>query len=335
MAAHRSLVSSFFVFALLLQSTFGLNVDMTHVSVSGLSSGGFAAVQFHFAYSSSLIGVGVFAGGPYYCAQGALTNAETECLFVPEEISVSGLLSDAQGFASKGEIDDLSNLNGQPVYLYSGEIDTVVQRGVVEKLQQMYQQIAPSSNITTEFSILSEHCLPTLSFGNLCVMLESPYINKCNYDGAGAALQSIYKSTLKPATTANSNNIQTLNQQDFIPQGRSTLGVSPNAYVYVPTNCQSGSSCGLHVAFHGCNQNYVTINDDYYANGGFNGWAEANDIIVLYPQAAEDQSANPEGCFDWWGFTGSDYAFKSGVQLATTWNMINYLAQSNVTMIDF
>lgn len=331
MAVKRSFVSFLFLFALLAQSTLGYNVDMTHVSVSGLSSGAFAAVQFHFAYSSSLIGIGVFAGGPYYCAQGSLTNAETTCLFVPEEIDVSSLVSAAQGFANQNEIDSLDSLNGQPIYLYSGQFDTVVNRGVVEKLEQMYQQVAPSSNITTEFSILSEHCLPTLDFGNNCLLLESPYINKCNYDGAGAALKAIYHGALKPSTSANNNNIITLNQQSFIPKGRSTVGVAQNAFAYIPTNCQSGSLCGLHVAFHGCNQGYATIGNDYYANGGFNSWAEANDIIVLYPQADTAEGSNPEGCFDWWGFTGNDYAFKSGVQLATTWNMIEYLAQTNVT----
>jgi hypothetical protein len=125
-----------------------------------------------------LIGVGVFAGGPYYCAQGSLTNAESTCLFLGAEIDTSSLISAAQGFASSGYIDNLANLNGQPVYLYSGELDTVVQRSVVTKLQDMYQQVAPNSAINTEYSILSEHCLPTLDFGNICLLLESPYVSK-------------------------------------------------------------------------------------------------------------------------------------------------------------
>jgi poly(3-hydroxybutyrate) depolymerase len=125
--------------------------------------------------------------------------------------------------------------------------------------------------------------------------------------------------------------MQTLNQQSFLPSGASSLGVAPNAYAYIPSACQSGSLCGLHVSFHGCNQNYESADDAYYGNGGFNTWAESNNLIVLYPQAASDQSANPEGCFDWWGFTGSDYAYKTGVQTATTWNMIEYLASSNTT----
>ena len=40
------------------------------VSVSGLSSGAFMAVQFEVAFSRTVTGAGVIAGGPYYCSQG-------------------------------------------------------------------------------------------------------------------------------------------------------------------------------------------------------------------------------------------------------------------------
>jgi poly(3-hydroxybutyrate) depolymerase len=46
------------------------NVDPDSVSVSGLSSGGFLAVQLGVAYSDIFVtGFGVFAGGPYDCAR--------------------------------------------------------------------------------------------------------------------------------------------------------------------------------------------------------------------------------------------------------------------------
>src|SRR5256885_13999079 len=39
------------------------------VTVSGLSSGGFFAHQFHIAYSALVNGAGIIAGGPYSCAR--------------------------------------------------------------------------------------------------------------------------------------------------------------------------------------------------------------------------------------------------------------------------
>src|SRR6202030_2001796 len=46
------------------------NADIKESSISGISSGAFMAVQFGVSWSSIVRGVGVIAGGPYYCAQG-------------------------------------------------------------------------------------------------------------------------------------------------------------------------------------------------------------------------------------------------------------------------
>jgi len=40
------------------------NVDLAENSVSGLSSGAYMAVQFHIAFSSTLKGTAIIAGGP-------------------------------------------------------------------------------------------------------------------------------------------------------------------------------------------------------------------------------------------------------------------------------
>ena len=47
----------------------GYNADITQSSISGISSGGFMAVQFGTAWSSVIRGVGIVAGGPFWCAQ--------------------------------------------------------------------------------------------------------------------------------------------------------------------------------------------------------------------------------------------------------------------------
>ena len=57
-------------------------------------------------------------------------------------------------------------------------------------------------------------------------------------------------------------------------------------YVYVPTACQKGASCVLHVNFHGCQQTLADIGTQYVEHVGLNEWAEANNIIVLYPQVS-------------------------------------------------
>lgn len=37
-------------------------------TVSGISSGGYMAVQMHVIYSGEFTGAGIVAGGPFYCA---------------------------------------------------------------------------------------------------------------------------------------------------------------------------------------------------------------------------------------------------------------------------
>mgnify|MGYP006208388015 CR=1 FL=1 len=57
-----------------------LRADTKAVTASGLSSGGYLAVQLHVAHSRQVKGVGVIAGGPYYCAQGSLWTALYNCM---------------------------------------------------------------------------------------------------------------------------------------------------------------------------------------------------------------------------------------------------------------
>jgi len=47
----------------------GYNANISESSVSGISSGAFMAVQFGTAWSSVIKGVGVVAGGPFWCAK--------------------------------------------------------------------------------------------------------------------------------------------------------------------------------------------------------------------------------------------------------------------------
>ena len=51
------------------------------------------------------------------------------------------------------------------------------------------------------------------------------------------------------------------------------------------------------------------IGDKYARHAGYLQVAEANDIIVLFPQIIGDGlfGDNPYGCFDWWAYEGFDY----------------------------
>ena len=100
-----------------------------------------------------------------------------------------------------------------------------------------------------------------------------------------------------------------------------------HAFLYVPVSCAEGASCGVHVAIHGCTQSAEFVGDAFAAGAGYNEWAEANNLLVLYPQVASSKFApmNPYGCWDWWGYTGSDYATRDGKQVQVIVGMIETL----------
>lgn len=42
-----------------------------------------------------------------------------------------------------------------------------------------------------------------------------------------------------------------------------------------------------------------TIGDIFAVHAGYNGVAEMNSIIILYPQVVKSLLTNPQGCWDW------------------------------------
>jgi hypothetical protein len=50
---------------------------------------------------------------------------------------------------------------------------------------------------------------------------------------------------------------------------------------------------------------------------------------VLYPQSISRYwwIYNPRGCWDWWGYTGQDYATRQGAQIRAVLAMVERLGQ--------
>jgi poly(3-hydroxybutyrate) depolymerase len=307
-------------------------IDPQSLTLSGLSSGAYFATQYQFAYSSSIAGVAIFAGGPYYCAQDQLTNAFLTCMYGINPVPLVTLEAYARKVAASGEIDPLSHLSNHRVFIFSGTQDATVKPSVVRALETMYVNMGvPKDNIESNFNLIAAHTFPTVDYGNSCTLSYTPYISKCNYDGAGESLSVLYDN-LKDPVPYIEENIESIAQGQFT-DGRAVtaLSLGPEAYIYVPTNCKNNQNiCKLHVAFHGCQQYKNAIGMKYVLDTGFNSWAEANDIVVLYPQAASSNMApnNPNGCWDWWGYLNPSFALKSGPQMKTVNNMITYVVHN-------
>lgn len=323
-------------FVVLLGCLLGLSqalgpYKISTVSVSGLSSGAYMAVQMHIAYSSIINGSAIFAGGPWYCAEANLFNAEYKCmatsLGTPD---VAKLVSLTTTDAVAGLVDQTTFLADDRVYLFSGAKDSVIAEPVMKALQTYYQSFVKIQNIVADYNFPAEHCMPTLSFGEACTTLASPYLGKCNLDSAGVALQVLYGEGIQKGV-AVAANLKSFDQKPFIKGTGTSLG--DTGYVYVPSSCAAGTVCRLHVSFHGCLQTVENIGNSYALNSGYNAWAEANDIIVLYPYAKPSSSlpSNPNGCWDWWAYTDKNYCRKTGVQMSFVKRIIDDVTGGSLT----
>ena len=309
------------------------NVDPSTVSVSGMSSGGFMAAQLGVAYSSTFqAGFGVFAGGPFDCAR---AQSYTTCMY-NQTPSITGPNANMKSWSGTANEDTTANLANRKIYLWDGSADSTVGPNVMAQLKSQlsaYYTAANVSNVTTSGAV---HTFPTNFSGsgdNSCSSSVSPYISNCSYDGAGAVLQWMYGSLNAANTGTLGGSVVSFPQSTYVASGN---GMDTTGYLYVPANCAGGGTvCKLHVALHGCLQSYSAIGADFVNNTGYNRWADTNNIIILYPQAVADNTShstpgngslsNPNGCWDWVGWYGSNFDEKPGVQMTAIVKMVNQI----------
>lgn len=311
-------------------SAFSYNVNPSKISMSGISAGAFFAHQMHVTYSQSLTGgVAMIAGGTYNCSRGNVNTAQNSCMkTVTSQPTIEQTYSDISNLSMANKIDPMNNIAKAKVFLISGKLDDVVFPSVVDKVEQLYLKLeVPAQNIKYNKSLDMGHAFPTLDYGNKCsTPKSSPFISKCNYDGAYEILNYFHGPLESKKTEIAKNLIEYSQVQFFEDTKASKNSMSDKAALYVPTRCQQGEECALHISFHGCLQSRQDIGDDYLHKLGFNDWAEANNIIVLYPQITKNfLLGNPNACWDWWGYTGSEFHTKNSVQMNIVYKMIQNL----------
>jgi poly(3-hydroxybutyrate) depolymerase len=150
---------------LIIVSSADARAPRTDVTVSGASSGAAMANQLHFAFSKDISGCGVLAGPPYYCAGSLLTAAACISGSITS-VSVPFIESKLKSFAKVGTVDDLSNIKGDPVYIFSGKYDTIVLPGVAKLNEKLYSLFG--ANILTNYDLPATHSFPTDNFGTDC-----------------------------------------------------------------------------------------------------------------------------------------------------------------------
>lgn len=299
-----------------------LSIDKNSITVSGVSAGGFMAIQLNVALSSVFSGVASVAGGVYWCAEGSALKAQFGCMKKPSSIDVQSKIKKAQEEEAAGNIEPLANLKRSRVYIYASPKDNVIGNLNTQKTLEFYSQFTPKENFLVRQDVNSGHSWVTKDFGNSCEAEALPWINNCQFDMAGEILTHMYgplKPLPLPARVFRSNLYQ-FDQTEFNDNQAHLFNYG---WIYIPKNCQSRrTQCKLHVALHGCQMSPEHVQDKFAINSGLNSWAEANNIVVLYPQDEKIMGGNPYACWDWWGYTNANYANRKGPQIMAIQKMV-------------
>lgn len=303
-----------------------LSIDPGSVTVSGISAGGYMAVQMHVAHSERVHGAGVIAAGPYLCAESSMRHALGRCMDGAEAIPTDRLISTASHLALEGYVDPIAGLADDRVWLFHGAADTIVRAPVVDALESFYAALVDPTHIVRVEHPTAGHTFPTDRGGAPCELTQSPFLGDCGLSAARALLEELY-GPLVPDGDADPTRLVQFDQSGYAAASGSR-SLAPKGWLYVPAACATATDrgCRLHVVFHGCKQGASFVGDVFVRSSGYLETAEANRVVLLFPQVEESyQPLNPNGCWDWWGYEGEEYATKAGRQVRAVQAMIEDL----------
>jgi poly(3-hydroxybutyrate) depolymerase len=333
----------------------GYNAAIDDSSVSGISSGAFMAIQFATAWSSVVKGVGVVAGGPFWCAQAdaidvftnyqaPLWHATGSCMVGPP-LDLNIFVAKAAEKAASGDIDPLKNIGRQKVYIFHGFNDAVVAKSVTDAAAEFYRHYlgeANRGNLYYQTAIGAGHSLvvlqePNVTGLNKCADNDNPYIDQCGYDQAGIILQHIYGALNPPNRGRLGGTMRRFDQSEYTkPYEPSALSLGDDGYLFVPKDCEEAATCRVHIALHGCKQDVSDIERRFIDHTGYNAWADTNRLILLYPQTRASSLVpfNPQACWDWWSYIDhlDSYVTKSGSQIRAIKAMLDALTAPGAAM---
>ena len=325
-------------------------------SISGLSSGAFMTVQLHLAHSASFIGAGIIAGGPYRCVEtlriaglaaqdNHIMNAEYICMTPLTQRTAPNAQALADLAHATPDIDAISNLKKDRLYFFSGTTDAVVSSIVVQRTREFYTTLGVDpANIEFVDNIAAGHSIITDNVEDTELHLnQPPYINYGGFMQSHKILEHIY-GDLNPPSPNLPGRLLRFAQAEFAGDAFATSSLDDYGYVYVPQAVLDGGQArGVHIVLHGCKQGYSYVGfaagradianhppfgNRYITTTGYNAIAESNNLIVLYPQVTGNDGGavqNPDGCWDWWGYTGRDYYSQKAVQISAVYKMLQRL----------
>lgn len=323
-----------------------LGAAVDHASVVGLSSGGYMANQLAVAWPERFSGVGVLAAGPWGCAQGSLSLALNQCMMTRRGAPSLDILEGRHNrYRTQEQVGSVEALRQLRVFVWHGDDDDVVEPALGALLAEQWEQwLASPDQLRAVRSENTGHGWPVRlpsgstsgpqEWGN-CRQGGGSYVLACDENLAGEMLDWLYPDremsvNRQPEHESGGESngaLVAFDQSEFAVKGLADTG-----YVFIPQGCEAGN-CPVTLALHGCQMTEEAIGDTFIRRTGLNEWAASHQQIVLYPQT-ETSMANPQGCWDWWGFAESTWQLsplhdtRDGTQIRALMAMLDRLQSS-------
>lgn len=314
-----------------------LDARSDDASVVGVSSGGYMASQMAIAWPERFAGLGVIAAGPWACAQGALSLALGQCMLSTKgPVDLDAIDGRYQGYLERELVGTPQQLATLRAYVWHGGADEVIAPSIGQSLaQQLSGWLAdPEKQLSVVVDAEAAHGWPVGSKklnepGSEtadCAKGGGNYLLNCDRQVATEALDWIH-GPVPDDGIEHSGRLVRFDQGDFEARGLADVG-----YLYIPEACEAGG-CPVTVALHGCKMSANQGDESFVRHSGLNQRASAEGRLVLYPQAKASM-ANPQGCWDWWGFTESSWQIdplhdsRQGRQLGALMQMLDRLQSS-------
>lgn len=121
----------------------------------------------------------------------------------------------AKSRAAKGEIDPISDVTGDKVYLFPARPTAQSSQRSSKRPQDFMRLGVPAANVKFVSQMPAGHAFVTESEGAACEKTGEPYVVDCDYDQAGELLKHIY-GPLTPGNAAPAGTFMSSISAPFI-----------------------------------------------------------------------------------------------------------------------
>lgn len=302
-------------------------IDVSSIGVVGFSSGGFFAQQLYLSHSEIFSSMATLSGGPYLCANS--TGSDKLCMFHPEMTNVQDILQKAEDLVAQGQIDNHASREKDLVYIWHGSNDATVLPENGANSAAFFRQFAPFSNLSVDTKVPANHGLSSPHVKGTQCGVENSYtfVENCTVSTIQRMLHHFYAKANNEASDNWTGDLAEYDQTEFLSLSESSF--DSVGYFYVPSSCGDKLGfCKLLILLHGCTGGREYVGQDFIVDTGILPLADANNIIIVFPQIKRHPTFNPYGCWNYWGYVqGSPlYYTKLGKQVRILRKMITRVA---------